>query len=215
MKMFSAAAQAAIAEGTAVSAGAVGIECLPTPVRVWGGYGDLTLAGDVYRGIGDRGLVQASGGSLGSAEQNITLTLSGIDPEMLELFDATSLRRAPVVIWRVLYDSSCTQLLDAKVYARGRLDRLPVKDVPGGTATIEAVVEGAARGLGRRGGRMRTDADQRLVEAQDEGFKAVAFVGERTLYWGGKPPARGGQALNGGYVGGGGIGLSGIGYQIV
>jgi hypothetical protein len=65
----------------------------------------------------------------------------------------------------------------------------------GGTATISCNVESAARALGRKGGRVRSDADQRLVKANDGFFKNVAFAAEKTLYWGGKKPANAGAAL--------------------
>ena len=56
---------------------------------------------------------------------------------------------------------------------------------------------GLAKGLGRKGGRMRTDADQRLIDPDDGFFKNVAYAGAKTLYWGGQRPATAGSALGG------------------
>jgi len=44
---------------------------------------------------------------------------------------------------------------------------------------------------------MRTDADQRLVNATDGGMRHISYAGQKMLYWGGKVPARAGSALGG------------------
>jgi hypothetical protein len=73
------------------------------------------------------------------------------------------------------------------------------------------VVESAARGLGRRGARMRTDADQRLVNPNGGFFRHIAFAGQKNLYLGGPKPETAGVALGG--SGGGGSGGGG-GFQL-
>ncbi|MDO7841073.1 hypothetical protein [Sphingomonas immobilis] len=203
MKIFSDEAIEAIERGDVIVSGAVEILSDP-PVRVWGGYNQIVIDGQTFDGIGDRGLAAVSGGALGGAEQNVTLELSRIEPDVIALFDAGPLRRVITVIRRLLFDGSGTQLLHAEIFTRGTLDQLPVEETPGGTSTIKASVETAARGLGRRGGRMRTDADQRLIKATDGGFKAIAYAGQKNLYWGGKKPATAANALTSGSAGGGG-----------
>lgn len=208
MKTLSPAALAALEAGTAIVSGALEIGCTP-PVRVWSGYHPLPLDGKTFDPIGDRGLAQVLGGALGDAAQNITLTLSGIDPETAALLDATGLQGAPAVLWRLIFDQTGNTMLDADVWARGRLDTIQREEEIGGEAKITAQLETAAKGLGRRGSRMRSDADQRLLDPSDGFFKNVSYAGEKTLYWGGRRPARAGSALPGaagdGSGGGGGI----------
>lgn len=197
MKIFTDAAIEALDRGNGIVSGAIAIHCVPV-VRVWGGYGDLTIGADTYRGVGDRGMAQISGGALGGAAQNVTLTLSGIEPEVLELLDANEVKRAAVVIHRLIFSGDGRTLLDAQVFTRGRIDQLRVVEKIGGAATIQAFVETAARGLGRRGGRMRSDADQRLIDPTDGFFRNAAYAAEKQLYWGGRRPARAGSALGSG-----------------
>jgi hypothetical protein len=211
MKSFSVAALAEIAKGTAVVTGAVEIACDP-PVRVWGGYGTIEIEGENFLGLGDRGLAQVSAATLGGAEQNVTLSLSGVEPAALELLDASEVQGAPVALWRLIFKGDAKTLLSGHVFTRGRLDHLPIEDVVGASATIKALIESAARGLGRSGGRMRTDADQRLIDPTDGFFKHVSFAGEKLLAWGGMKPAAAGSVLPGAGSGGGG-GRGGI-YQM-
>jgi hypothetical protein len=200
MKSLSPAALAALEAGTAIVTGALEIGCTP-PLRVWGGYYPIIFEGRTFELIGDRGLVQVAGGALGDAAQNISLALSGIEPEALELLDAEGVAGAPAVLWRLIFDQTGNTLLGHNVWARGRLDTLQTEEEIGGTAAIVAQLETAAKGLGRSGARMRSDADQRLINPSDGFFKNVSFAAEKTLYWGGRRPARAGAALPG--VGGG------------
>ena len=188
MKVFSAPAQAAIEDGTAIVGGAVEIACDP-PVRVWNGYGPLTLDGHEFTGVGDRGLVRTTNAKIGGAAQAIGLSLSGVDPDVLPLLEADELKGAPTSLRRLIFDGSGRQLLDSHVFSRGRVDTISTDETIGGEAAITAAIEGAARGLGRRGGRMRSDADQRLVDPTDGGMRHVSYAGSKQLYWGGQRPA--------------------------
>ena len=194
MKIFSEAALDALEAGDVIVGGSVAIDCDP-PVRVFSGHGMMEIAGEEYEGIGDRALAQVSDGALGGSAQTVTLSLSGVDPDVLAILAAEDVRAAPVVLRRLVCDGTGKTVLDAHVYRRGRLDQLPTEDVIGAEATIKAMVEGAARGLGRRGGRLRTDADQRLVKPNDGSLKHVSYAAEKTLYWGGQRPARAGSVL--------------------
>jgi hypothetical protein len=174
----------------------------PDAIRLWGGYGAADLPSDegtsTFQGIGDRGLINQSAGAIGGSAQNLTLSLSGIEPAALELLDPSEVKGASAVVRRLIYDSAGKTLLGAYVYTRGRVDELKTSEVVGGSATIELSIEGAARGLGRRGGRIRSDADQRLVSATDGFYRVVSAAPKKTLYWGGKRPSVAGSAVGGG-----------------
>lgn len=188
MKTFSPAAIAEMKSGGVVT-GAVQIVSAPTPVLVWGGYGVLTIGDLVFQGLGDRGLAQVSSGALGGAAQEVTLELSGVEPAVLALLDQTAIRDAPTVIWRCIFDRAGQTMVDAKVFTRGRLDQLVSDETVGAQAILRALIEGAAKGLGRFRGRMRSDADQKLNAPTDDGLKAISHAGQKTLYWGGKVPS--------------------------
>lgn len=196
MKDFSPEALAALASGDVIVSGAVRLG-LPTPRCFWGGHGPLDLDGETYLGVGDKGLVSVSSGTLGGQEQGAELTLSAIDADVVAELNTRELRGVSVVIRRLIFNGSGSTLLQDSVYLRGRVDRAPIEETPGGTSVLRIAVEGAARGLGRRSERMRTDADQRLISATDGSFRKVAWAGEKTINWGGKPAVRGGTAFGG------------------
>lgn len=202
MKTFGDEALAALERGDAVVGGALEI-MTETPFRAFSGYGTGTLDGHVYKGIGASALVSASSGALGGAAQNLDLVLTGIVPDVAALLDADDVRRAPATARRLIWAPDAKTLLGAYVFNRGVVDQLGTEEVVGGTASIKCTIENAARGLGRRGGRMRSDADQRLISPTDGFLKNVAFAAEKTLSWGGKKSAAAGSVLTGAVPGGG------------
>ena len=201
MKNYSAEALAAMAAGQVVVSGAAwfgGDE----PVGLWAGDGTLSFVDErgvprTFRGIGDRAFASISGGAIGGAEQGQTLTVSGIDPVVRENLDVASLRGLPTILWRLVFNGAGTRLLDARVHLRGRIDQAPIEDTPGGTSELRLSIEGAARGQGRRSERMRSDADQRLINPNDSALKRVAYAGQKTIYAGGKPPEQARTAFSG------------------
>src|SRR3546814_4541857 len=124
-------ARDAVGEWTVGVVGAVEIAAVPV-VCVGGGNGTITIGGHDFEGSGDRSLVQVAGGALGGAAQGITLTLSGIEAAVLELLDADEIAQAPATLWRCVFAGDGVTLLDAHVYARGRLDELFQDDEIGG-----------------------------------------------------------------------------------
>lgn len=186
MKNYSAATLAALESGEAITVGALAVYCDP-PVFVWGGPYSITIDGDVYLGLDDRGIGQVTGGAIGGDEQAVTISLSGIDSDALLLFESEELKQAPGKLYRLVFDGAGKTLLDCRVIKRGRVDDVVIEDVQGGTAALQVSIESAARGLGRSGKRMRTDADQRLIDADDGFFKHVTYAGTKTIYFGGKP----------------------------
>lgn len=200
MKIIAPAALAAIISGTAIVAGAVQI----TPrdpdlavIRVWSGYGKLTIAAADYLPIGDRAFAQQTAGAVGGVAQGITLTLSGVERAALALLDPDEVRGASVVVYRLIFKGDGKTLLDAHVFDRGRGDTLDTVEKIGGPAAIRYMVESAARGLGRSLARMRSDSDQRLINSSDSYFSRAAYAGVKMLYWGGKKPARAAGAVSG------------------
>lgn len=201
MKTFSAEALAAIASGDMMTSGAVQLGREPNQLRLWGGYGVLAFGGVAFQGTGKRGLVSASGGSLGGAEQGAELTLSNVDPDVVGQLKLKLLRGQPAILWRLIFNGTGARLLHAEVFLRGRIDRAPKEETPGGQAVIRVGIEGPARGLGRRSERMRSDADQRMLDPTANGFGAIAYAGDKAINWGGKPPQRAGGAFGGATAG--------------
>lgn len=210
MKNFSAEALAALRSGEAIVSGAVWFGGAES-VGFWGGFGPIGFDGYTFTGVGSEAMIEVTGGALGGQEQGASLTLSNVDPDVVANIELDSLRGVPVIIWRLVFNATGSQLLQASIYLRGRVDTADSNETPAGRAAITLGIETAARGLGRSLGRMRSDADQRLISATDGGLRRVTYAGSKELYFGGRPPqtiaqANGGGASRGGSQGAGGGG---------
>lgn len=199
MKTIDTDAMTAIEAGEALVTGAVQItprDPLLDPIRLWGGYGVIQIDGEDYLPLGDKGFAQQNSGAIGGVAQGLTLGVSGIEAAALDLLDADEVKQGSVILYRLIFASDGTELLDAHLFDRGHVDKVDTVETVGGTATINVAIESAARGLGRDGARQRSDSDQRLINATDGYFKFTAYAAEKALYWGGKRPSRAGSALS-------------------
>ncbi|WP_311269746.1 hypothetical protein [Sphingobium sp. WCS2017Hpa-17] len=185
MKVYPAPALAALASGSAIVSGALAIYATD-PAFIWGGTGTLVIDGETYLGIDDRAIGQITGGGIGGSQQSVEITLSGVDPEALELLNEAGLQQAPAKLYRIIADGSGRTILDCRIYKRGRLDKVEVIEEIGGLAKVSISIETAARGAGRSGKRMRSDADQRMIDPLDGFFKHTSYAASKVIYNGGK-----------------------------
>ena len=202
MKSISGSAITALTSGECIVSGAVKFATTPTPAFMWGGYGDLTIGGDVYTGIGDAGTVTPISFETGGTESGVQLGLNGVDAGVNTLITAQNLRGISVTIRRLIFDTTGTSILDSSVFFLGRVDRVQMKETIGGSASVLLDIEGSARGLNRSGARIANLYDQKLLEATDLSFERMATAPTATLYWMGKAPERASQSVNGGLTGG-------------
>ncbi len=198
-RSISTAAIDAIAAGACIVSGALRI-MTPAPQCIWGGFWDLSFDGYTYTGLGEPELARGPSFAIGASEIGMTIAVSSLHPELVPAVLEQDMRGAAVVQHRLFFDQHGTTLLHAEPWFRGKVDNVPVSDVPGGAGTIRFKLEGVLRGLGRSGGRLTADQDQRLVDADDGSHRYVSTSGELVLYHGSGAPLRA-SGLNGGAAG--------------
>ncbi|HWA22333.1 MAG TPA: hypothetical protein VG735_08065 [Caulobacterales bacterium] len=197
MKTLSEDAIARLASGDPVIAGAAQFEFSQT-WRFWSGYGPLTINANVFTGIGARALITPIEGQVGGAADGLTLTVSALDPDIAASIEDEDYHQKPVTIWRLIFDANGVNLIYASVWLRGRVDTIEQVETIGGDATLEIAVEGPFLDMSRKGARIASDTDQRVLGGASDGtMKHISVAGQQTLYWG-KRPAAAVTSLNGG-----------------
>ena len=188
MKTLSAEALTAIAGRDLVRAAAIRFN-FGTTYRIWSGVGNLVFNSETFVGIDAPALVSPISSSRGGGADGVTLSLSGLDPDVAATIEAEDYQQKPVTIWRCEFANGRAadtgSFLGAAVYLRGRCESVLVSETLGGDATITMQIEGGRRDMSRAGGRMRSDTDQRLLGGSTDGsMRHVSAQETRVLYWG-------------------------------
>lgn len=160
--------------------------------RYWSGLhplpGDLIgETGKTFLPVADRGLITPRQSSIGSSSDSLTISLSGLDPDLAATFENENYHQKPVVIWRLVFSDPNT-LVSAMVWTRGRLDYVTYRERIGGKAALELEIAGPRSDMSRAGARIAADADQRTLGGAGDGcLKHIGTVARKTLNWGQKP----------------------------
>lgn len=187
MKEMDSSAVDAI-EGTAFRIAAAMQLSFGTTYRLWSGDGNITIDGNVFTGIGASALIAPINSELGGSSTSLEVSLSNLDPVIAATIEAEDYHQKPAITWRLIYDETGTELLDAVVFHRGRVDTVIIREQVDSTSTLQFTIEGPARDMDRSGSRMRSDADQRILGgATDGGMKNVSIGALIDLAWGNKP----------------------------
>ncbi|MFG1371483.1 DUF2163 domain-containing protein [Xanthobacter oligotrophicus] len=192
MRSFNASTLATLQGGRAVSRGLLLFDFPSGLYGFWDGLGVLTYAGLDYVGAGQVVSVDPLGfvGDLSASSLTIKLTAipdSDLDPGVLATIEAEQYHQRPVTLSRAYFDPDTLAMLSVERVYRGYVDQITHDYTIGGEAALSCSVESRARDNTRKGWRLRSDADQKRVDAADGGLRHAAISGNQDIYWGKYP----------------------------
>lgn len=192
MRAFNSTTLALLASGRAVSRSLVLFDFPSGLYGFWDGLGTLTVSGVTYDGSGGllRGDAVNLAGSLASGA--MTLTLSSIaetelSPGVLATIEGEQYHQRPVTLSRAYFNPATRGLLSVERVLRGYVDQMLHDEKPGGEATLSCLIETRGRDLTRRGYRMRSDADQKSIAANDGALRHAPTAPNDDFTWGRLP----------------------------
>tara|TARA_B110000977_G_C10951237_1_gene444753 strand:- start:364 stop:915 length:552 start_codon:yes stop_codon:yes gene_type:complete len=148
------------------------------PVRFWTGTGDRTIGVDTYIGAG---VLLNIGGIEEIADlsaKNITITLSGVPPELVSLAIQEPYQRR---VCRVYFGTTNT-VAPVEVFS-GLMDQMPIED-GGENSTIKLSVESKLVRLEKASNWRYTDANHKARHPDDDFFSYVADLQDKEVVWG-------------------------------
>ena len=151
-------------------------------VRLWGGYGDLTIGGEEY--IGGGSLLSISGIEETSeiAARGASVVLAGLDPAIISIaLEENYQNRACTIFIGTLTDAGAVE--DSYTLFRGRIDQMSIEE-SGETASISVSIENRLIDLERPRIRRFTNEDQQALYPGDTGFSFVNDLQDKTFEWG-------------------------------
>jgi hypothetical protein len=149
-------------------------------VRLWTGYGDRTIDGEIYIGAGE--LLQFSGLEEVSdlSARSVTISLSGVAASLVSLALAEPYQRRKC---RVLFGVS--DVSDYVEVFSGQLNKMTIRD-SGESSTIAVLVDSKLIRLERASNRRYTSESQKSRYANDTFFDYVTSIQDAEIVWGRK-----------------------------
>ncbi|RZU39324.1 hypothetical protein [Edaphobacter modestus] len=151
--------------------------------RVWSGVGNLTVDGQLFVGVGSFAQVGTIQEGTNVEAYGTTLTLSGIDPVLLEESLVDVQPGAQAIIWFGLMNQAGNVIGTPYQIFSGTMDQ-PSVSVGPDSITITLALENRMIDLSRASNRRYTSADQRIQYPTDSGFSWVEVLNDQALIWG-------------------------------
>jgi hypothetical protein len=189
MRDMTSAYQAAISSAMLRPALFVQATFVSGPLYVWSGMGPTTWNGQTWIGVGTLGTVSTiEEGSTVSAK-GVTLTLSGLDPTLLEDVMEEFQVGLPALVYLGVFDATGALIADPVCCFSGRMDQ-PTIDISGTTASIAINCENRLVEMNVSVERRYTDEDQQLDYPGDLGFQFVNGIQDAQIYFGRSPSSK-------------------------
>lgn len=154
---------------------------------IWDDIGQIVADGVTYEGAPGRFTVQPAVGSYDDGARPCTVTLPGLDSEVVAFIMSAPWHQRPVLIQRAIVATEAPQVLHLSPEFSGRLDKVVQKESPGGTYDLQFLCETEAIENSRSGARTRSDADQRQRDPDDGFFSFSTSAKTTTIDWGRSP----------------------------
>jgi len=151
-------------------------------LRLWTGYGDITVASETYTGGGQILGISPIEETVEIAARGVNLTLNGIDSSIVSLALTENYQTRSAKIYLGVISSGAV-VADPYLVFDGRMDVMTIED-SGETATISMSAESRLIDLERPRLRRYTSDDQKLDHPSDTGLDFVSGLQEKEIAWG-------------------------------
>lgn len=149
-------------------------------LRVWSGYGNRTVAGNTYIGVGDFLNVSGLDEVNDLSAKEVTVSLNGANSEILSIALASPIQNRTVRIYWGVTNSS-----DAIEIFTGRANTIPFED-SADNSTVSLVVDSKLVILERSSNWRYTQESHSSRYSNDSFFSYVADLQDKSLVWGRK-----------------------------
>ena len=151
-------------------------------VRIWTGYGNITIDSQTFVGSGDILHISGVEETADVQANGVTVTLSGLNSSLVSsALTETYQGRTCKIYFGAL--SSGAVVADPYVLFSGRMDTMTIDD-SGTAADITVTAESRLIDLDRARNRRYTTEDQKIDYPDDKGLEFIADLQDKQILWG-------------------------------
>ena len=157
------------------------------PLRIWTGYGEFRIAGQIYVGLGNLLSISNVVESGETKASGISLSVSGLDTSVLSAsLNETQQGIVANIYFGVLTTANNAQSIvdDPYTIFSGSVDTVSIEE-DGETSSIGFNIESKMISLERPLEFRYTDQDQKFFFPNDKGLEFVDKLQDKTTIWGG------------------------------
>lgn len=182
MRSLSSALQTAVVQPVVPTIMLVRID-FDSGVMAWNsGYRDIMYDGVTYVAAGHLGSISPTREAPGIKAAGISITLSGVKPEIVSLLLSEPYMNRPVRIYLAVTDEQWAFNADlTTLYFRGRIDTITGSQ--GQTSSFTVAVRSRLADWERQRTLRYTDADQQKLHPGDKGMEFIAQLSQRKIIW--------------------------------
>lgn len=184
MRILSSQALAALDSGRFASRTGFAVDMPTGTVAFWDDAYDLGYGGTTYLAAPGGFTVNPFPSAADLGVRSLDITMSGLDPDLVSAILDQPYHQRPITVTRFVMATDVPQVIHASQWFAGFIDVMPWRERPGGASELIARCEDIGRELGRKGARLRADADQRQIDATDAFFEHVVNSVNADLVWG-------------------------------
>lgn len=152
-------------------------------VRLWTGYGSITIDSNTFLAGGDILSVSSVSENAEVQANGVTIKLSGLSTSLIASALTTAYQGRDLNVYVGVLDSAGAVVADPiKVFA-GKMDVMTVEDT-GASAEITVSAESKLIDLERSRQRRYTSEDQKIDYPNDKGLDFIAGLQDKQVVWG-------------------------------
>lgn len=156
----------------------------------WPGTGNLVVSGITYVGAGSLLSIDQidMGVDLSSSPLSVSLRAvpdTSLSPDLLASIDDYSYKNRPARLHLAYFSPSTGDAITVILWWQGYIDVVNHQEQIGGEYVLLATLEPRSLDHSRIGYRMRSDTDQKLIDATDLFFEHAATTGTEEIKYGG------------------------------
>jgi hypothetical protein len=152
-------------------------------VRLWTGYGEITIDSAIYTGSGAFLNISPIEETSEIKATNLSIALTGLDSTVLSATLNANYQNRDLKLFLGMLDTNYNVIADVYQLFSGRMDTMTINDT-GETSSIILTVESRLIDLEKPSELRYTSEDQKRLFTGDKGLEFITDLQEKEIIWG-------------------------------